>query len=363
VTHLLGVEVAQAEIEQLLTSVGFTVAPKDDRLAVQVPGWRPDVIREVDLIEEVARLRGYDTYPVELRPYRPTLVPSAPSEAVAARVRSLLTTLGCHEARTLTMGPADDDDAPVLLNPLSAEESHLRTALLPGLLRSVAFNWSQQQRDVRLFEIGHVFRRQDGGIPDERQRVGLVLTGARGPGHWSAPGPVPDLDRWDAKGMFEESVRALRAGWRVEPDGDRWVARDADGRTRGWAGALDADPPRWAAPVFGFELDLVAADVAVRRFQALPTFPPAHRDLALVLPDGLTAAAVESLIRREGGAALESAQVFDEYRGKELGGRSVAWRLVFRDPARTLRDEEVDGVVDRMLKALRSELGVERRQT
>jgi phenylalanyl-tRNA synthetase beta chain len=149
----------------------------------------------------------------------------------------------------------------------------------------------------------------------------------------------------------------------VEPDGDRWVARDADGRTRGWAGPLAADPPRWAAPVFGCEVDLVVADAAVRRFEALPVFPPADRDLALVLPEGLTAAAVEALIRREGGDRLESAHVFDEFRGKDVQGRSVAWRLVFRDPARTLRDEEVDGAVNRILTALRSELGVERRQT
>jgi len=364
VTHLLGVEVARGEIEKLLTSVGFTVAPKDDRLAVQVPGWRPDVTREVDLIEEVARLRGYDAFPVELRPYRPTAVPDAPSERAAARLRRLLTGLGCHEARTLTMGPPDGDDAQPILNPLSSEEAHLRTALLPGLLRSVAYNWSMQQRDVRLFEIGHVFRRvEGGGLPVETQRVGLVLSGARGPAHWSGPAPVPDLDRWDAKGMFEEVVRSFGPGWLVEPDGNRWVARDAEGRERGWAGELAADPPRWAAPVFGFEVDLVVGDTTIRQFQPLPVFPSADRDLALVLPPGVTAAAVEALLRREGGDRLESAQVFDEYRGKELQGRSVAWRLVFRDPERTLRDEEVDGAVNRILTALRSELGVERRQT
>jgi phenylalanyl-tRNA synthetase beta chain len=163
--------------------------------------------------------------------------------------------------------------------------------------------------------------------------------------------------------MFEEAVRALGAGWRVDPEGDRWVARDAEGRARGWAGALEADAPRWAAPVFGFELDLVVADIAVRRYEALPVFPPADRDLALVLPEGLTAATVEAVIRREAGDRLESAHVFDEFRGKDVQGRSVAWRLVFRDPARTLRDGEVDGAVDRILTALRSELGVERRQT
>jgi len=163
--------------------------------------------------------------------------------------------------------------------------------------------------------------------------------------------------------MFEEVVRSFGPGWLVEPDGNRWVARDAEGRERGWAGELAADPPRWAAPVFGFEVDLVVGDTTIRQFQPLPVFPSADRDLALVLPPGVTAAAVEALLRREGGDRLESAQVFDEYRGKELQGRSVAWRLVFRDPERTLRDEEVDGAVNRILTALRSELGVERRQT
>jgi phenylalanyl-tRNA synthetase beta chain len=363
VAHVLGVDVPRAEIEQRLAGVGFTAAPKDDRLAVQVPGWRPDVTREVDLIEEVARLRGYDTFPVELRPYRATLVPSAPSERRAAQARRLLTGLGCHEARTIPMGPGGGDDAPAIVNPLSSDEAYLRTALLPGLVRAVEYNWSVQQRDVRLFEIGRVFRAVECSVPSETQRVAVVLTGARHPPHWSVR-PAPDLDLWDAKGMFEEVVRLMGVpGWGTGPDGDRWVVHDGDGAVRGWVGALEADAPRWAGRLFGLEVELVVADGPARRFLAVPTQPPADRDLALVLPPGVTAAAVEAVLGRVGGAQLESARVFDEYRGEGMAGRSVAWRLVFRDPERTLRDDDVDAAVDRILATLRNELGVERRQT
>jgi len=364
VTHLLGVSVPRTEIEKLLSGVGFTVAPKDDRLAVQVPGWRPDVTREVDLIEEVARLRGYDAFPMELRPYRATLVPSAPSEGRAAQVRRLLTGLGCHEARTLPLGPPAGEDAPALANPLSSEESHLRTTLLPGLVRGVEYNWSVQQRDVRLFESGRGFRAVEGSGPAETQRIAVVLTGARHPVHWSAPQAADDLDLWDAKGMFEELVRVMAVpGWTPGPDADRWVVRDRDGAVRGWVGALDADAPRWAAGLYGLELDLVVAGAGARRYVPLPVLPPADRDLALVLPPGVSAAAVETVLVRVGGSLLESARVFDEYRGEGMTGRSVAWRLVFRDRERTLRDEEVDAVVERVLATLRDELGVERRTT
>src|SRR2546430_14623609 len=107
VSHLLGVPVPRKEIERLLSAVGFVAAPKDDRLAVQIPGWRPDVTRDVDLIEEVARLRGYDGFPDELRPYRPGTVPDAPVERAKSRVREQLARAGFLEARTVPLGPSD----------------------------------------------------------------------------------------------------------------------------------------------------------------------------------------------------------------------------------------------------------------
>jgi phenylalanyl-tRNA synthetase beta chain len=364
VAHLLGVPVPRADIERLLTAVGFTVAPKDERFAVQVPGWRPDVQREVDLIEEVARLRGYDSFPVELRPFRPTAVPPSPSEATAARVRRRLTGLGLHEARTLPLGPPAGDDAPELTNPLAADESHLRTGLLPGLVRSVEYNWSVKQRDVRLFEIGHVFRScGPRALPVETIRLAAVLTGARRPGHWGDRGEkAPDLDLWDLRHMFEEAARAGGpAGARLAVAGDGWEIRDDKGTLRGWARPLTADAPPWAAPLLGLELDLADADREAVRYRPLPTIPAVERDVALVLPSGVAAAEVEAAMHRVAGPLLESSRVFDEYRGAGMTGRSVAWRLVFRDPARTLRDEDVDGAVTRVLSALRSDFGIERR--
>src|SRR5438552_4571552 len=140
VSRLLGIAVERSEIERLLSSVGFFVAPKDDRLAVQVPGWRPDVTREVDLVEEVARLRGYDAFPDELRPYRPGTVPDAPVERAKSHVREPPARAGVFEAGTVPPGPADGPDAVALVNPISSVETHLRTRLLPGLVRRVEHN-------------------------------------------------------------------------------------------------------------------------------------------------------------------------------------------------------------------------------
>src|SRR6266513_3446917 len=237
VSHLLGVPVARKEIERLLSAVGFVAAPKDDRMAVQVPGWRPDVTREVDLIEEVARLRGYDTFPDELRPYRPGTVPDAPAELTLRRIREQLVASGngLLEARTLPLGPADGPDAVAVLNPLSAEEAHLRSRLLPGLIRRVEYNWSQGQRDVRLFEVGTVFRKAQGPSPQphEELHLAIVLTGARHPPHWTDStnaAKLPDMDIWDLKQHFELAVGLSARSDDVQPaaNGSFWGLLEAD---------------------------------------------------------------------------------------------------------------------------------------
>ena len=363
VAHLLGVSVPRDEIERYLTSVGFAVAPKDDRLHVQVPGWRPDVTREVDLIEEVARLKGYDAFPVELRPFRPSTVPDDPVEALKARLRRVLTGMGLHESRTLPLMPAQDHPATVtVLNPLSQDHSALRGSLLPGLLRAVAQNWSVRQREIRLFEIGAAFQRAADGTLHEQLRLAAVVTGARVPPHWSNGYRPPDYDVWDLKAMFAEAARlAGPPGDVIETDGG-WLWRGRDGRQGGWAGVLEADGPKWSAPVYGFELEVSVAERPAVRFVGLPATPSLERDLALVLPDGLTAREVETVLREAGAPLLERAWPFDQFRHPELAGRSVAWRLVFRVADRTLRDDEVDPVVERMVKILKERLGVARRE-
>jgi phenylalanyl-tRNA synthetase beta chain len=377
VSHVLGVDVPRKETERLLSAVGFVAAPKDDRLAVQVPGWRPDVTREVDLIEEVARLRGYDSFPDELRPYRPSSVPEAPAETTLRRIREHLVRSGSGllEARTLPLGPADGPDAIPVLNPLSADESHLRSRLLPGLIRRVEHNWSQGNRDVRLFEVGTIFMpspEPKTPRPHEELHLGIVLTGARHPAHWAAK--LPDMDIWDLKHHFELAVGVAAPFCTVQPapNGVGWVAamKDGTGEVWGTAAPLEADAPKWAAPLYGLEVKIAVAQSPLVRYQPLPTQPSVVRDLSLVLPAGVTAAAVEDLLRREaggssGGSLLERLDVLDEYRGPGLpeGTRGVTWRCTFRDPqgTRTLTDREVDSLLSRMLKTLEAQLNVRRR--
>jgi phenylalanyl-tRNA synthetase beta chain len=374
VAHLLGVPVARPEIERLLSTVGFVAAPKGDRLAVQVPGWRPDVTREVDLIEEVARLRGYQTFPDELRPYRPGTVPDAPSELTLGRIREQLVRAALLEARTLPLGPADDAAAIAVQNPLAADEAHLRSRLVPGLTRRVEHNWRVGERDLRLFEVGTVFKPGTGGLPDEQQSLGIVITGARRPPHWSEGGhaKVPDMDIWDLKRHFElaVSLAAPLQGVTVRPLENEvgWQAVAADGTALGWAGAVEADAPKWAAPLYGLEVRITVTPDPVGRYEPLPTQPAVVRDISLVVPGGVTAAAIEAVLRRVGGALLARLDVLDEYRGTGLpgggggGGRGVTWRCTFRDPARTLTDKEVDALLGRMLGGLEGELDVRRRE-
>src|SRR2546422_2579179 len=372
VSHLLGVPVARKEIERFLSAVGFVAAPKDDRLAVQIPGWRPDVTREVDLIEEVARLRGYDTFPDELRPYRPGTVPDAPGEVTLRRIRDQLVRSGggLLEVRTLPLGPADRPEAVAIQNPLSAEEGYLRSRLFPGLIRRVEYNWSQGQRDIRLFEVGTVFRAGKGPPPEEELHLSIVLTGARHPAHWSASlegVKLPDMDIWDLKRHFELAVGVAAPSCDVQPaaNGSGWIAVEkGGGEPVGRAQPLEADAPRWAGPLFGLEVRIAVEPSRVVRYQPLPTQPPVVRDLSLVVPGGVTAATIEALLAREGGTPLERLDVLDEYRGAGLpaGTRGVTWRCTFRDPARTLTEREIDALLSRMLKALEEQFGVRRRQ-
>ena len=363
VSHLLGVEVPRGEIERVLTALGCVVSPREDRVAVQVPSGRPDLTREVDLVEEVARIVGYERFPDELRPQRLGRVPDAPSEEQAGRLRKVLTALGVHEALTVPLGPCTGDDCVEIRNPLSQDEGYLRTALLPGLVRRVEHNWRMQQRDVRLFEIGHVFHRSGGTLPDERSAVAGVVSGARRPPHWSDPKP-PDVDLFDARTLLEAAVAEGHPGAAILPEGDHLVAKDAAGQQVGWAGELAADRPAWGARVFGFELAPSAAAREPLKIRPLPAWPAIEQDVALVLPDGLAAVAVEASLRSGAGPLLESLRVFDEYRGAPLaaGQRSVAWRLVFRAADRTLRDQEVEAAVARALAEVERRHGVRRRE-
>jgi phenylalanyl-tRNA synthetase beta chain len=263
----------------------------------------------------------------------------------------------------LPLGPADGEESVRLLNPLSADDAWLRRRLLPGLVRLVEGNWADHVEDVRLFEIGTAWSAgKPGERPREERRLAAVFTGRREPRHWTGTGEGR-FDLWDLKGRFEAAVALANPGVVVQVERNAWVARDASGRVVGEAGPLAADAPPWAAPLFGFELVLDPSPRRPPQFTPLPATPSSERVLALLLPEGVTVARVEQVLRRAGGALLERVEIESDYRGAELppGVRSVAFRLVFRAPDRTLRDAEVDQAETRLLAALADELGVRRR--
>jgi phenylalanyl-tRNA synthetase beta chain len=355
------------------------VSPKEDRIAAQVPAWRPDLVEEIDLVEEVARLVGFDRFPDEIRGFRPGTVPDSPVEQLGDRLRVLLTGLGLHEALTLPLGPGGEPNQVQVLNPLSQEEGWLRRDLISGLRRRTEHNWRQMNRDVRLFEIAHVFEWHRGPewashrhtveaggrsyeLPHEENRIAGVITGACRPPHWSDPHP-PDCELTDLKGILEAVLRIAAPGATLDVDGSGWSVT-ANGKRIGQAREIEADRPAWAARLYGFELKLPKQPSSIiPRYQPLPAWPAVQRDVALIITSSL-AGDVQQTMRDAAGPLLEHLAVFDEYRGAPLaeGERSVAWRFVFRAADRTLRDAEVDQALERAVQAAEQAHGVRRRE-
>jgi phenylalanyl-tRNA synthetase beta chain len=392
VATVLGQPVAVEAIASLLQQIGFDVAPEARDLRVTVPSWRGDVTGEVDLIEEVARLRGYDSFPVELRPFRPGNVGDDPQWITSRRIRDALVGAGMIEVRPMPFVAGGPDFVRVS-NPLAENEACLRRDILDTLARRAEYNLARMQRDIRIFEIGSVFEPTGGELPHEELRVGLLVMGRREPPHFTDP-KSPEFDawatfaEWDAKALgrligsaaFPSAAIAIRESESEDSLWNVFAGADAVGVVR----RVVLDAPVWAAPAFGVEVSLGVIDSAqvappfkasrrpfvrpaptVRRYQPLPTTPASEFDLALSVPDAIQAEQVEGIIKQVSGKLLERIVLFDRYigQGVESGHRSLAWRLTFRHAERTLRDREIDARRADILKALADELNVRQRSS
>ncbi|MEO5798472.1 MAG: phenylalanine--tRNA ligase subunit beta [Gemmatimonadales bacterium] len=369
VAQVLGVTMPWIEIEKHLVAIGATVVskPDDQRIAVDVPGWRPDITSEIDLVEEIARLHGYENIPVDLRPFRPAQRSDDTGWGAAARVRVGLAALGLSEVMTLPMVSDESAVAPRLLNPLSAEHGMLRSTLVPSLVRHVESNWANHVGDVRLFEVGTTFRHTAAGSPPaESLRAAFAVTGARQPAHWSAAGKSAPWDAWDARALFEGLVALAQPDATVQVDGGTWVAIDRSGSVVGRCAPVAADAPPWATAVYAGEITVAEQGRPEADFRGTPAFPSSTRDLALLVPVTRPVVEITTLLESRGKRqGLESVTVVDEYRGASLppGTRSVAVRLVFRATDRTLTDTEVEQAVGRLRTSLERELDVTLRST
>jgi phenylalanyl-tRNA synthetase beta chain len=302
------------------------------------------------------------------------------------RVRETCVSAGLLEALSMPFVHGSDDTHARLANPMAEDEGYLRRALLETLAKRAEHNLAQRHRDVRLFEIGSVFMPQASGLPREEMRAATIVLGHRHPAHWSEPN-TPDFDEWDAKGLAELIAGSTGGGAQVElrarGEGDVLWDIAIGGELRGTVRRLALDAPVWAPAAYGIELTLArvgsdpvappgqsklqhassGASASQFRFRPFPSTPSTFVDIALLVPNDLEAARVESVIRASSGELLESLELLSEYRGAGIadGVRSVAWRLTFRHPERTLRDKEVAGRRDKVLKSLEGELGVRQR--
>lgn len=366
---LIGDPIPAASMAGYLSSVGFALVETGTELiCTEVPSWRSDVTAEVDLIEEIARLHGYDRISTELRPFRPGESPDAPLWLVERRVREALVAEGLLETRPMPFVAEGRGTDIRVLNPLAENEAYLRSSILETIARRAEHNLGHMQGDVRLFEIGTVFARGDDPRPVESRHVGALIMGERRPRHFTESKP-PACDLWDAKWIAE--VIALAAfglddlKFNMSDDSSRLVVV-ANGEEIGLVTGVSLDAPAWATPAFGVELDLsnaAAPDARHTVTRPLPITPAVQVDLALVVPDDLPAARLADVIRAHAGDLLEKLELFDEFRGQgvERGQRSLAWRLTFRHPERTLRDKEIDARRTKLLQALEGELGVRQR--
>lgn len=368
--RVLGTCVPDDEVERVLRGLAFALEPVADGWRVNVPLARVDVSREEDLIEEIARHYGYDRLPTTLPPL--SELPPARPRALARQqvIRRVLTVAGFSEAQTYAFieeraaAPFLDGGASLAIaHPLSEKYAVLRPSLVPGLIDAVAVNRNRGQRDVRLFEIGSVFRADVGEV----RRAGLIWTGAALPEHWS--GPARPVDFFDLKGAVAALFRALEldvvfeGASRGELAPGRSAGAAVAGRNLAWLGQLAPSlaAARGLSPadeIYVAEVDLGAveelAPVGDRLATPLPRFPAVVRDLALHVDDRVPAASIRGTIRGAAPPTLVAIDEFDRYQGPTIpaGRVSLAFHLTFRSPDRTLVDAEVQQAIAAIVGAL-----------
>ena len=376
VSALLGEDIPRESSAAILEALGFGVAETEDGVEAAVPHWRRgDVTREADLIEEVARIHGFEQLPVTLPSRRGATGVLAPEQRLCRRAEDALVGAGLHEivgwsfeppdaVRAVRISERDPRGRPLALaNPLSEDQSVMRTTLLHSLRTALEHNVRRGRGAVRLFEVGAVYLPSGRQLPDERQHLGAVLWGPVRPASWGDPHP-PEAGFFAAKGVLETLLDALRVPWEASRGGEPFLhpGRAAgvlvEGRRVGWLGELHPAIAGDLGVVAGFELDLGAilrAATAVPRYRDLTSYPGVRRDLALTMPVDVPAGELVRTVREAGAPLLAAAEVFDVYTGAQAGeGRkSVALRLEFRATDRTLTDEDAADRVERILAAVR----------
>jgi phenylalanyl-tRNA synthetase beta chain len=398
VCRLLGMTLSREQVGNYLASIEFTVRPLDEgTLEVLVPSFRIDIEREIDLVEEVARLVGYNTIPTSQPFIRMDYPQRDALRTLRQEISSLLVTQGFSEAINYSFVSeahlelcrlANNDPRRQftrLLNPLSEDQAVMRSMLLPGLLENIRRNINFQRSDIRLFEIGKVFvQEQKGTLPVERTYLCAVLSGQRYPQAEPLYFSGQETDFFDIKGVATHLLQILRVD-EGEPgsmfqypadalqpycDPQLGVVLSPQKTVIGSLGAVHAETLKGFGikqQVYFLEIDLDQLLALVRtpkQFRALPKYPSVKRDISLVVPDSLPAGELLQAIRRQSQKYLESVEIFDVYRGKpvQAGHKSVALALTYRSATATLDDQTVDKAHQKIVNSLMADFNASYRE-
>jgi len=380
--QVLGTDFSTETVAALLKRLHLPAVCLDrENLAVQVPSFRNDLLREVDLIEEIARLAGFEEIPVTLPRGQVDTRRPGPEARLRNQTRQLLLGLGFFEvinyafqSEHLEGLAAAKGAAPlVLANPLSEEQAVMRSSLIPGLLDSLRRNTLQQAQDLRLFETAKVFLPQPGAnLPREEAWLAGLMYGAREEVSWAVTSREA-VNFFDLKGVVESLLEGLQipeVNFRPEalpPYLIRGARVYAGPRELGCLGEVAPEigerlDLEGAIFVFNLDLEALAQAATPPLFSPLPRYPALYRDLALVLPEAVAAAQVSEALYRHGRPWLEEARLFDVYTGDQVppGKRSLAFRLTYRDQERTLTDDLVNphhqALVEAVIRELKGEL-------
>ncbi len=384
--RLLGKTIDPDEIERIFKSLHCEVEHKNgEKITLRIPSFRNDLRREADLIEEAARLHGYENFTSTL-PLAPTKPPE-PREidsTLISQIRAYLTDSGLDEAVTLSFAdeeslqPFTAEDQSIsnenttLLNPIKSQESLMRTSLFPALLQAAKHNVAHGISDFGLFEIGRKYLPHNNKVV-EKEILSAVIVGNL---YRNWRNQKSEMDFFDIKGVAEGilNLAFLRRFRLIEGPGclhpKRGVTIEERKQPIGFYGELHpslAEKYELNGRILIFELDLQSLSDAFRnsqiKYRPFSAFPAVKRDLALLVPENVTSRQVEEIIRKESGEILEDIVLFDYYRGKQVpeGKVSLAYRMTYRSMEETLKEETVDQIIDKILNQLSKKLEVQLR--
>lgn len=374
IARVLGIKLDEAQVEEQLSRLGLVLNRVSDGWQVTVPSFRFDLAIEVDLIEELGRLYGYDKLP-KTRPQGTVLTTNITEKATQLeRLQNVLIDRGYYEAVTYSFVEpkmqqllAENELDPIkLANPISADLSVMRTSLWPGLVQALVYNANRQHERVRLFEVGRVFKGNLENIEQHRQIGGLIY-GERYPEQWSQK--QREVDFFDAKADVEALLSIAGGDVRFEADTHpalhpgQTARVYKNGDAIGWLGAIHPKLNKSLdlnGKVYVFELGLSAVLAAqVPEFEALSKFPAIRRDLALLVDNSVTAGQIEHCLSKNDSDILKSFQLFDVYSGDgvEHGKKSLAVAFHLQHAERTLTDEEVDALIKTVTETLEQSVG------